>query len=124
MRRMLIVEDEPDICDCLQDYFTSRGFSVETAYSGEQALGHLTEQDQPEVVLLDIMLPGISGLEVLRRLKDLHPEARVIMVSSLTDPEVQAEAKTCGASGYVTKPFDLSEGTWSNVLDEADPIAR
>ena len=124
MRRMLIVEDEPDICDCLQLYFTSHGFSVETSFSGEQALDHLTEQAQPEVVLLDIVLPGISGLEVLRRLKDLYPEARVIMVSSLNDPDVQAEARTCGATGYVTKPFDLSEHTWSNVLVEDGPIAR
>ena len=121
MRRMLIVEDEPDISSCLQDYFSSRGFSVSIAFSGEQALDCLIHAcSEPEVVLLDVILPGISGLEVLKRVKDLYPEARVIMVSGLTDPEVREEARSYGASDYVAKPFDFSDRTWSTAFCSAE----
>jgi len=66
--------------------------------------------------LLDILLPGISGLEVLRYAKKRYPGARIIMVTGQDRVELRAEARLYGACAYVTKPFDFSEATWSSVL--------
>lgn len=115
MRRMLIVEDERDICECLRDFFSAKGFSVASAFSGEEALEQLDAQPV-DVILLDILLPGISGMEVLRRAKATHPHAKVVMVTSLDQMDLRQEAHRCGAAAYVTKPFDFSPGTWSVVF--------
>lgn len=111
-RRVLVVDDDQDICGCLRDFFTAKGFTVHSAFSGEQALDDL-KSGPPHVVVLDIMLPGISGLEVLRRIKVLCPAARVIMITGLPYPELRQKAAECGACGYVTKPFDFSDQTWA-----------
>ena len=115
MARMLIVDDEPDICECLGEYFKDKGFDVAYALNGEVALEHLVDH-APDVILLDIRLPGCSGIDVLRRAKDLHPESKVIMVTSLDQSDLRVEAKAYGACGYVTKPFDFSEATWAPVF--------
>jgi DNA-binding response OmpR family regulator len=115
MRRMLIVEDERDLSGCLQDFFSAKGFTVASAFSGEEALEQL-KQDAPDVILLDILLPGLSGIEVLKRVKELHPTARVVMVSSVDQTEIKYQAHRYGAVGYVTKPFDFSDDTWAPVF--------
>ena len=115
---MLIVEDERDLCDCLEHYFRTRGFSVVAAFSGEEALKTL--EDHPaDVILLDLLLPGISGMEVLRHAKQLYPGARVVIVTGHDRVELRAEARLYGACAYITKPFDFSETTWSPVLASA-----
>ena len=114
-RQMLIVEDERDICDCLEQFFLAKGFSVTSVFSAEEALSRLESSD-PEVILLDILLPGLSGLEVLKRAKSLHPHARVIMVTALDRDDLRLEAYHYGAAGYVTKPFDFSLATWAAVF--------
>lgn len=112
MRKMLIVEDEVDINDCLQQFFSSRGFSVAAAYSGEEAVEKLQEDD-PEVILLDIVLPGLSGIEVLKKIRELKPSAQVIMVTALNHEDVREQAARFGATAYITKPFDFSDETWA-----------
>lgn len=116
MPRMLIVDDEPDICDCLRDFFSARGFAVTCAFSGEEAIEQITAAPV-DVVLLDILLPGIHGIEVLKRAKELCPEAKVVMVTALDQDERRIEAQRYGAAGYVPKPFDFSEATWAPVLE-------
>ncbi len=115
MPRMLIVDDERDICDCLEQFFASKGFSVVSAFSGEEAL-ELLAQGQTDVVLLDILLPGLSGIEVLRRAKELDPRVRVVIVTGLDQTDLRVQAHQYGAAAYVTKPFDFSETTWAAVL--------
>jgi DNA-binding response OmpR family regulator len=115
MRRMIIVDDEVDICECLEDFFSSHGFAVASAFSGEEALSKL-ESDGAEVILLDINLPGLQGIEVLQRIKKTHPRTKVIMVTGLTDPELKTRARRFGACGFVLKPFDFSENTWAPVF--------
>ena len=115
MPKMLIVEDEKDIADCLEQFFAAKGFTVSSAFSGEEALTRIQESGA-EVVLLDILLPGLSGIEILKRLKVLHPQARVVMVTALDRDELRLQAHRYGASGYVTKPFDFSQETWSAVF--------
>ncbi len=116
-RRMLIVDDEHDICDCLEAFFSSRGFLTGRAFSGEEALQQLEFSESPlDVLLLDINLPGLSGIEVLRRVKELYPKMRVVMVTGLDYDELRDQARRCGAAAYITKPFDFSDLTWSAVL--------
>ena len=115
MRRMLVVDDEQDTCDCLKDYFSAHGFSVGFAFSGEEALKRLT-QEAADVILLDILLPGLSGIEVLKRAKELCPNARIIMVTALDELDLRMQARRYGAAGYITKPFNFSSMTWSAVL--------
>ena len=115
MPRMLIVDDERDICECLQEFFSMKGFAVVSAFSGEEALTKLKE-GTADVILLDILLPGLSGLEVLKRAKEIAPRAKVIMVTALDQVDLREEARKYGAVAYVTKPFDFSQTTWSAVL--------
>ena len=115
MKQMLIVEDERDICDCLEQFFSAKGFAVASAFSAEEALERL-KAAAPDVILLDILLPGLSGIELLKRAKALHPSARVIMVTALDQDDLRREAYFLGAAGYVTKPFNFSDRTWSAAL--------
>ena len=118
MPRMLIVDDEPDIGDCLGTFFGSRGFQVYWVSTGEEALEYV--HDQPaDVILLDIRLPDMWGLELLRRIKGLLPEVKIVMVTALNQPDLASEAKAYGACGYVTKPFDFSDLTWAPVFAES-----
>ena len=115
MRRILIVDDERDICDCLTEFFQMKGFTVASAFSGEEALDRL-EQDAADVVVLDILLPGLSGIEILRRVHERAPHIRVVMLTGINEAELRRTARTYGAVGYITKPFDFSESTWSPVF--------
>ena len=115
MRRMLIVEDERDICEMLSEFFTARGFAVTSAFSGEEAL-ELVARESVEVILLDILLPGLSGLEVLRRAKELRPHVKIVMVSGLDHDDLRRQARRYGACEYITKPFDFTIATWATVL--------
>ena len=120
MKQMLIVDDERDICDCLQQFFSDRGFSVVSVFSGEEALARLNEH-APDVILLDILLPGVSGVEVLKQAKQLHPAARVVMMTALDREDLRLQTRSYGACAYVTKPFDFSPATWSAIL-QAPPV--
>lgn len=115
IRRMLIVDDEPTICECLKDFFTVRGFSVTSAFSGEEALERLSDE-AADVILLDILLPGLSGIEVLKHVKALNPQVRVVIVTGLDQDDLRTQACRYGAAAYITKPFDFSDETWSSVL--------
>ena len=118
MRRMLIVDDEQKVSECLKRFFDSKGFETQCAFTGQEAVDRLAE-NQTDLVLLDIGLPDCSGLEVLKRARELCPFARVYMVTANWDEDSEVEAKVHGALGYITKPFDFSERTWAPVF--ADP---
>jgi len=119
MRRMLIVDDESKICECLSNFFSTRGFQVHAALTGTEAIEWLMNQ-RADVILLDIRLPDMPGIEVLKRAKELYPEVKVIMVTALDKEDPEIEAKAYGACGYVTKPFDFSDLTWAPVFAD-DP---
>ena len=115
MQRMLIVEDELALNTCLQEFFRLKGFSIQSAFSGEEAVERLT--DGPvDVILLDVLLPGLTGIEVLRWAKEHYPEVKVIMVTAVDDEGVQETARRYGADAVISKPFDFSDSTWFRVL--------
>ena len=120
MRRMLIVDDEPDLRDCLKEFFSAKGFAVTCAAGGDEAVDWL-QTHQADVFVLDVNMPGLSGIDVLKYAKQVCPEAKIIMVSGVERREVQDLARHYGAIAYLTKPFDFSEMTWGSILAQLRP---
>jgi DNA-binding NtrC family response regulator len=106
--RILAIDDEQNIRTLIANEFALEGFGVTTAKSGEEGL-KLCNKEKFDVVLLDIRLPKMNGIEVLRRLKEKRPETRVIMITAYGDIKTAVESMKLGAQDYVTKPFKLSE---------------
>ncbi|MCS6326004.1 MAG: response regulator [Nitrospira sp.] len=106
-RRLLVVDDDPDICDLLRDRLESEGFQVETAADGETALRLLA--DTPvDGVLLDIALPEMDGFDVLRQLRPNRPTLPVVMMTAVEALDRAMAAVEAGAQGYLLKPFDAT----------------
>jgi two-component system, response regulator, stage 0 sporulation protein F len=104
--RILIVDDEQSVREVLGEYFTEQGYSVETAGDGEEALA-LLQRHTPDLVLLDMRMPGIDGVEMLRRIRALTADLVVIMVTANEDVGLARETLKLGALDYVAKPFDF-----------------
>ncbi len=105
--RVLVVDDEPMVRDVLARYLAKEGFAVDTAEDGEAALV-LFERSPPDLVLLDLMLPRIDGLEVFRRMRAAGPAA-VIMLTARGEETDRVVGLELGADDYVTKPFSPRE---------------
>ena len=106
--KILVVDDELEIRDLLTEVLTGEGYDVIQASNGMEAL-ELVEKEEPQVILLDVMMPGIDGIEVCRRLKE-EDKTRfipIIMVTAFEDRDV--DAFVMGADDFVTKPFSLVE---------------
>jgi len=105
-KTVLVVDDE----EIIRDFFTRslKGYRVLTAQSGEEAL-QIIRQDRPDLVLLDIKMPGIDGIETLRQIKQVDPGIVVIMLSAYETLQTNLEAARLGAYSSMAKPFDLSE---------------
>jgi CheY-like chemotaxis protein len=101
---VLVIDDEPDIVDLARMMLEAAGYSVISALSGEEGL-EMIERHDPDLVLLDIRLPGISGWEVLDRLASSQRRARVIPISAHTSGHSLRRALRMGCLAYVTKPF-------------------
>lgn len=103
--RILVVDDETIVRDSLKDWLEDDGFSVDTASSGEEAVERLG-QDAFGLLLVDIKMPGMDGVEVLRRAKEIAPEMPVIMITAYATVDTAVEAMKVGALDYLIKPFD------------------
>jgi DNA-binding response OmpR family regulator len=106
--RILIVEDEARIASFLGHALTSCGFEVEWANDGAAALKKLTQVSY-DLVLLDLLLPGVDGFSVLRELAGVRPDQQVLVLSALSDVESKVRCFELGASDYLTKPFSIAE---------------
>jgi CheY-like chemotaxis protein len=106
-RRILLVDDDTNFRNVMMEYLAGcRGYDVRAAVSGEDGLTALTES-LPDIVLLDLMMPGIGGIATLQRMKALYPDLCVVMVTANEDLSIARKALGLGAADYVTKPFDL-----------------
>jgi len=103
--RLLFVDDEPLILEVLREHFKGE-YDVETALNGADALGAIIRA-RPDVVMLDITMPRMNGIEVLKDIKQIDDSIAVIMVTANEQVSLAAEALKLGAFGYVPKPFDF-----------------
>jgi two-component system, NtrC family, response regulator AtoC len=102
---IVVVDDEQSIRQYLSDLLQTCGFSVESFESGEDVLARLAAGAMPDLMLLDVMIPGIAGLEVLERAKKTNPALPVIMLSAVDQARTVVDAMRMGAADYLTKPF-------------------
>ena len=107
-RKVLIVDDEPHICEILSRWLTEEGYGCASAYDGETAL-RLLEQDDFHLLISDIMMPGMSGIDLLTVTRPLYPDLAVLMVTAVDDRKTAILTLELGAYGYVIKPFDKNE---------------
>ncbi|RMG89633.1 MAG: sigma-54-dependent Fis family transcriptional regulator [Candidatus Dadabacteria bacterium] len=106
---VLVVDDDPGILAYLESLLSLDGYRVMTAESGEQALARLNNGVAPDVVVLDVMMPGMDGLATLRHLRDRDPELPVIMLSGVGRTATVVEAMRAGAYDYIDKSFEAEE---------------
>ena len=105
-KRILVVDDEVFICELLEEFLTVQGYYVITATDGEEAVSKF-ESKRPNLVLLDIRMPGMSGIDVLSRIKEIDDSAGVIILSAFGDVEMVQKALNMGAYRYMQKPVEL-----------------
>ncbi|NTV30185.1 MAG: response regulator [Candidatus Omnitrophica bacterium] len=108
MPKLLIVDDESDVREFARNFFRKRGIDVFVASDGAAALD-IVSAESPELVLLDVRMEAMNGLEMLRELRRSHNQTRVIMVSSTEDDRVVEEVKALGVLGFIHKPLILDE---------------
>ena len=123
MSEVLVVEDEEHIQRLVKIVLEKNGHSVSTADTGEEALEKLDGGLKPELILLDIMMPGIDGLQVLRKVKSnqLTKDIPVVMLTALAQESVVLQGIKLGAKGYIRKPFhpkDLVERVTSFLSED------
>ncbi len=105
--KIMVVDDEPEFCKVMSDYLCKRGYRVVVAYNTPEALSKIVDE-KPAMVLLDIRLPRIDGIECLRRIRKLDKKALVIMVTVVDDLERAKHAMKLGATDYITKPLGFN----------------
>ena len=108
MSKLLIVDDEDDIRAFATSYFKKRGIDVATASNGREALDQ-AQSFMPDLILLDITMEEMTGIEVLRKLREDQNDVKVIMVTGIENEESVNEANSWGVRGYIHKPLVLEE---------------
>ncbi len=103
---VLVVDDEPDMGEMLTRLLYSQGYLTDIANSGKEAVQKVCEGNV-DFVLLDIMMPGMNGIETLRQIKAIRSEIPVVMITAYATLKTAQEAMNLGAYDYITKPFNL-----------------
>jgi two-component system, NtrC family, response regulator AtoC len=106
---ILLVDDEPGMLRYIRTLLEVDNYKVETASTGEEALERVQKGLQPDMVLLDVLMPGIDGLETLEQLRQMKPGVKVVMLSCVNDTRKVVQAMRLGAQDYLTKPFQKAE---------------
>ena len=105
--RILVIDDNRDVVDILVTCLRGEGYGMLGARTSDEGL-KLVTVSRPDLVLLDILMPGLNGIEVLKRIRSINPTTKVIMVTGNADLLLAREALELGAVAYVDKPFDLA----------------
>lgn len=108
MPKLLIVDDEVDIREFAKNFFKKRNIEVFTSSGGQDAL-KIIETQKPDLVLLDVRMEEMTGVEVLRKLREKNNSVKVVMVTGVEDEETINEARSLGIKGYIHKPLILEE---------------
>lgn len=108
MAKILIVDDELDVCEFAKNFFTKRGLEVFCARNGQDAI-NIMIKERPHIALLDVRMEGMNGIETLERIRQLDKKIKVIMVTGVEEEETAKRAKELGALDYIHKPLVLDE---------------
>jgi DNA-binding response OmpR family regulator len=108
MIKFLVVDDEVGVSHQLREFLEQRGYSAIAATSGQEAV-KLIKKERPNIVVLDIVMEGMTGIDVLREIGKINPKIRVIMLTALEDDKTRNICKELGASSYITKPYNFSD---------------
>jgi two-component system, OmpR family, response regulator VicR len=119
---VLIIDDEEDFVRTLKERLTLRGMAVCTAFDGTAGLRELEQHPNTDVVLLDIQMPGMGGIDTLRQIKAFHPGVEVIMLTGHATVETAIEGMKLGAFDYLLKPYEME--TLLQKLQAATDRAR
>lgn len=106
--KVLIVDDQNGIRILLMEVFSSEGYETYQAANGKIAL-EIVKKHEPDLVLLDMKIPGMDGLEILKHIKQMNPDIKVIMMTAYGELDMIKEATDLGALMHFTKPFDIDE---------------
>jgi two-component system response regulator MprA len=107
--KILVVDDEPAVRDSLRRALELEGYEIELAADGEEALARIDADAEPDAVILDVLMPGLDGLEVCRRIRSSGRKLPVLMLTARTEVEDRVAGLDAGADDYVVKPFALEE---------------
>ena len=107
MKKLLIIDDEEGIIAEIKDFFVEEGYEVYAASTGKEGI-ELINKVHPDVVLIDIKLPDISGLDILKFTKQNFPATKVIVNTGYVDQQIIDEAERLGRDAFLSKPFDLT----------------
>lgn len=105
---ILLIDDEDTVCLFLRDYFEDRDFNVDTASNGVEGYEKFQKKSY-DLVLCDMLMPQMIGLEVLRRIKSLKPDQRVIMLTSIKEDSMRQKTEALGCYLYLNKPIRLTD---------------
>jgi YesN/AraC family two-component response regulator len=114
MRKILVIDDEHPVRDIMKTALTGKGFEVFEASNGKNGISEFEERD-PEIIITDVNMPEMTGIELTKQIKDLNPEADVIIMTGYGTEELVIEALRSGASNYIKKPIQFNE--LFNILD-------
>jgi DNA-binding NtrC family response regulator len=119
---ILVVDDEPHMVNYLRTLLEVESYKVETACNGLEAVRRVQEEPPPDLVLLDVAMPGLDGLETLGRITEIRPGINVVMLSCVSDPRVVVNAIRLGAQDYLPKPFQKAdlEAVMKRALGRSD----
>jgi DNA-binding NtrC family response regulator len=106
--RVLLVDDEEQFAQTLAMRLDTRGYAVATAFNGDQALKHLKAKEA-DVVILDVLMPGLTGIDTLREMKKLRPLTEIIMLTGHATVETAIEGMKLGAFDYLMKPTEIDD---------------
>ncbi|HAM40413.1 MAG TPA: hypothetical protein DCP69_03510, partial [Candidatus Omnitrophica bacterium] len=106
MVKLLVADDEQKICHLLKTFFSERGYHVLVAHDGPSTI-QCIRTERPHLVFLDLRMPGLNGLEILKEAKALDATMKIIVITAMEDDETIQKARELGASDYVIKPFTL-----------------
>jgi len=126
MIKIFVIDDEPGLCDAIQKTFMYIGFSVMTSTDPLKAMD-LIDKERPQIVLLDIIMPRMSGIDLLRQIKQRFPDIIVIMVTACHDDKSFQDAMAAGAEAFITKPFSrnyLRDVVVQKIADLLDDRGR
>ncbi len=119
--KLLIVDDDRFVRDLLRDLLAPDGYAFCEAADGEEAI-RMVEAEKPDVVLLDLLMPRVSGMDALRTIRERMPASRVLVITSLDSDALVSQAMAAGAQGFVVKPFhplEIKQAVRKALLSEA-----